>query len=78
MAEGLPDDGLLVALDISEEWTNLGKKYWKEAGVDHKIDLRLGDGCETLDSMIAESENLESFDFAFIDADKPNYPNYYE
>ena len=78
MAEGLPDDGKLIALDISEEWTSLGKKYWKEAGVDHKIDLILGDGCETLDGLIAEADNLESFDFAFIDADKPNYPKYYE
>ena len=78
MAEGLPEDGKLLALDISEEWTNLGKKYWKEAGVDHKIDLILGDACETLDNLIEDPSNLDSFDFAFIDADKPNYPKYYE
>ena len=77
-AEGLPSDGKLIAIDISEEFTNLGKKYWKEAGVDFIIDLRLGSGVDILDKMIQDPENLETFDFAYIDADKINYQNYYD
>ena len=78
LAEGLPSDGNLIAIDISEEFTSLGKKYWREAGVDSKIELKLGNGVDILDQMIENEENLESFDFAYVDADKPNYLNYYE
>jgi len=73
----LPEDGKLIACDISEEFTSVGKKYWKEAGVDHKIDLRLAPGVESLDKLLAEGQH-DTFDFAFIDADKTNYDNYYE
>ena len=78
LAEGLPSDGKLICLDVSQEYTDLGKKYWKEAGVDDRIELILGPGVETLDNMIEDESNLNSFDFAFVDADKPNYQNYYE
>jgi caffeoyl-CoA O-methyltransferase len=78
MAEALPKDGKLIAIDISEEFTNLGKKYWKLAGLDDIIDLRLGPGVEILDNLINSEENLNSFDFAYVDADKPSYLNYYE
>ncbi|CDW90260.1 sam-dependent methyltransferase [Stylonychia lemnae] len=77
-AEVLPEDGLLIAIDVSEEWTEIAKKYWKEAGVDHKIQLRLEGGSIVLDELLADENNKNSFDFAFIDADKINYPNYYD
>ena len=77
LAEGLPEDGKLFALDISEEWTNLGKKYWEEAGVADKIDLILAPGVETLDSFIEDGQE-GTFDFAFVDADKENYTEYFE
>ena len=77
MAMSLPDDGQIVCCDKSEEWTSMARRYWKEAGVDNKIDLRLGDALDTLDSLI-EAGDESAFDFAFIDADKVNYPNYFE
>ena len=77
-AEGLPEDGKIITLDVSEEYTNIGKKYWEEAKVDHKIDLRIGPAIDALDEIIQDETNLESFDFGFIDADKENYPEYYE
>ena len=77
VALGLPDEGRVVACDISEEYTAVGRRYWKEAGVDKRIDLRLGPALETLDSML-EADQAGTFDFAFIDADKTNYQNYYE
>ncbi len=77
MALGLPEDGQLIALDVSEEWTNVGQKYWEMAGVVHKIDLRIGPALDTLQQLVAEGKE-ESFDFAFIDADKENYYNYYD
>ncbi|KAM7381523.1 hypothetical protein PAMA_012393 [Pampus argenteus] len=73
----LPDDGVLVACDIMEEYTNIGKPFWKEAGVEKKIDLRIQPALKTLDDLLAVGE-AETFDFAFIDADKVNYDNYYE
>lgn len=76
-AMALPDDGLLVACDVSEEWTAVARRYWQEAGVTPKIDLRLAPAAETLPSLIAEGRS-GSFDFAFIDADKENYELYYE
>jgi len=76
VANGLPDDGRIVACDVSEEYTAVARRYWKEAGVDHKIDLQLRPAVETLDELL--SIQAASFDFAFIDADKTNYENYYE
>ncbi len=77
VALALPDDGKLIACDVNEEWTSMAKRYWAEARVSRKVDLRLAPAVETLDSLLAE--NLAgSFDFIFIDADKENYDYYYE
>ncbi|MDA0306398.1 MAG: class I SAM-dependent methyltransferase [Proteobacteria bacterium] len=73
----LPENGRLVACDISEEFTNRAKPYWREAGVDGKIDLRIGPALDTLDALIEAGEKA-TFDFAFIDADKVNYLNYFQ
>lgn len=77
MAMALPDDGKLIACDVSPEWTSIGKRYWEEAGVAEKIDLRLAPALETLDRLLAEG-NQGAFDFVFIDADKTNVNQYYE
>lgn len=77
VAMGLPDDGRMIACDISEEYTAVAKRYWKQAGVGQKIDLRLGPALDTLDGLVKTGE-AGTFDFAFIDADKTNYENYYE
>ncbi|HEY5809925.1 MAG TPA: class I SAM-dependent methyltransferase [Povalibacter sp.] len=77
VALALPDDGRIVACDISEEWTSIARRYWKEAGVEHKIDLRLKRATRTLDELIAAGES-GTYDYAFIDADKPGYDAYYE
>jgi predicted O-methyltransferase YrrM len=77
VALGLPDDGRIIACDVSEEYTAVARRYWKEAGVDRKIDLRLAPALETLDELISSGQQ-GTFDFAFIDADKTNYENYYE
>ena len=77
IALALPDDGRIVACDISEKWTSVARRYWAAAGVAHKIDLRLATAMETLDRLIAAGE-AGTFDFAFIDADKENYVGYYE
>ena len=77
VALGLPDGGCLVACDVSEEWTAIGRRYWEEVGVAHKIDLRLAPALETLDGLLAEGR-AGTFDFAFIDADKEGYDAYYE
>jgi len=77
VALALPEDGHLIACDVSEEWTNIGRPFWAADGVDHKIDLRLGPAADTLKSLIAEGK-AGTYDFAFIDADKVNYPTYYE
>jgi caffeoyl-CoA O-methyltransferase len=74
IARGLSDDGTLLCCDVNEEWTAIARKYWERAGVDDKIDLRIAPAIETLRSLPAG----EQFDLAFIDADKPNYPHYYE
>jgi caffeoyl-CoA O-methyltransferase len=76
VALALPADGRVVAMDVSAEYTDKARVYWREAGVAEKIDLRLGEGVDLLDRMIAAKE--PAFDFAFIDADKTNYDNYYE
>lgn len=77
IARALPADGKLIACDIDEEWTSVGKRYWEEAGVAGKIDLRIAPAVDTLDALMAEGRS-NTFDFAFIDADKQNYVNYYE
>ena len=77
VALALPEVGRLVACDISEEWTAMGRRYWEEAGVAHKIDLRLAPALETLDELLTEG-SAGTFDFAFIDADKEGYDAYYE
>ena len=77
VALGLPDDGRIIACDINEKYTAVGRRYWKEAGVDQKIDLRIGPALETLDELL-KKDQAGTFDFAFIDADKTNYENYYE
>jgi O-methyltransferase len=77
VAMALPGDGELVCCDVSDEWTSIGRKYWREAGVAERIDLRLGPALETLAALRHEAGD-GSFDFAFIDADKTNYDAYYE
>ena len=77
VAEALPADGRIIACDVSEEWTAIGRPFWERAGVADKIDLRLRPAVETLDALI-EAGDAGTFDFAFIDADKANYDAYYE
>jgi predicted O-methyltransferase YrrM len=77
MAAALPDDGQLIACDISEEWTTIARRYWHEAGVSGRIHLRLGRAIETLSALLQE-RGEGAFDLAFIDADKVNYDAYYE
>jgi predicted O-methyltransferase YrrM len=72
VALALPKDGSIVCCDVSEEWTAVGKRFWEKAGVAKKIDLRIAPALETLKKLKGP------FDFVFIDADKPNYINYYE
>ena len=76
-ALALPPDGRIVACDVSDEWTAMGRKYWAKAGVADKIDLRLAPATATLDALIADGQ-AGTFDFAFIDADKEAYDAYYE
>lgn len=76
IAKALPADGKVISCDISTEWTDMGKPYWSAAGVDKKIDLRIAPAMETLNSLTATETG--TFDFAFIDADKLNYPSYFE
>lgn len=77
IAGALPADGRLIACDISDTWTRIARSYWQEAGVADKIDLRLGPALTTLDHLLAEGHS-GTFDFAFLDADKAHYPEYYE
>ena len=77
VALALPDDGRITACDVSEEWTQIARRYWSEAGIAGKIDLRLAPAGETLDALIAGG-GTGAFDFAFIDADKTGYDAYYE
>jgi caffeoyl-CoA O-methyltransferase len=76
MALALPPDGRIIACDISDEYTQVARRYWAEAGVTEKINLRIAPAQETLAGLIAAKE--PPFDFAFIDADKTGYPRYYE
>jgi len=77
VALALPADGKVVACDVSEEYTAIARRYWQQAGVADKIDLRLAPALETLDQLLATGQ-AGTFDFAFIDADKENYDGYYE
>jgi caffeoyl-CoA O-methyltransferase len=77
MAMALPDDGELIACDINPEWVDIGRDYWQQAGVAQKIDVRIDPALDTLDALIKDDQQ-ESFDFAYIDADKENYLAYYE
>lgn len=77
IANGLPDDGEVVACDIDEEWPSFGMRYWAEAGVRDKIEFRPGRASETLTELIEQGEE-EEFDFVFIDADKRGLDEYYE
>jgi predicted O-methyltransferase YrrM len=77
IASALPPDGQLVCCDVSAEWTNVGKPFWREAGVAEKIDLRLAPATDTL-RILVENRATGTFDFAFIDAEKREYDAYYE
>ncbi|NHA16115.1 class I SAM-dependent methyltransferase [Thioalkalivibrio sp. XN279] len=77
VALALPPGGRIVACDVSDEYTAMARRYWAEAGVSDRIDLRLAPALETLDTLLAEGE-AGTCDFAFIDADKEAYPDYYE
>jgi caffeoyl-CoA O-methyltransferase len=77
VALALPADGVLVACDVNSEWTSLAQRFWHEAGVDSRIDLKIAPALETLDALLA-SDAHGTFDFAFLDADKTNYAAYYE
>jgi predicted O-methyltransferase YrrM len=77
IASALPADGRLVCCDVSAEWTNIGKPFWREAGVAEKIDLRLAPATDTIRSLV-ENRASGTFDFAFIDAEKHEYDAYYE
>ncbi|HEY9782594.1 MAG TPA: class I SAM-dependent methyltransferase [Leptolyngbyaceae cyanobacterium] len=77
VALALPHDGKIIACDVSEEYTAIALRYWQKAGVADKIDLRIAPALETLDRLLADGQ-AETFDFAFIDADKVNYEGYYE
>lgn len=76
MALALPPEGQVVACDVSESWTAIARRYWREAGVAHKINLRLAPALDTLDALL--DQDAEPFDICFIDADKENYDAYYE
>ena len=74
IARGLPEDGTLLCCDTSDEWTSIAREYWKKAGVDSKITLELGPAVDTLRALSSD----QTFDFAFIDADKVSYRAYYD
>ncbi len=74
MATALPENGSIIALDVSDEWTAIARRYWKKGGVEDRIDLRIGPATDSLRAMAEEP----TFDLAFIDADKTGYPDYLE
>ncbi|HUD50895.1 O-methyltransferase [Parvibaculum sp.] len=77
IARALPKNGQLLCCDVNEEWTAIARRYWKEAGLDKRIELKLAPALETLEGLIGKGKE-GSFDFAFIDADKTGYDAYYE
>jgi caffeoyl-CoA O-methyltransferase len=77
VALALPEDGRILACDVSEQWTAIARRFWREAGVEHKIELKLQPAVRTLEELLAAGE-AGRYDFAFVDADKPAYDSYYE
>jgi predicted O-methyltransferase YrrM len=77
VALALPPEGRMVACDVSDEYTSIARRYWKEAGVEHMIDLRVRPAMETLRELLADGQQGK-FDFVFLDADKTGYEGYYE
>lgn len=77
VALALPPDGSLVACDVTEKWPAIGRRFWIEAGVDSKIDLRIAPALETMDDLLAGGD-AGTFDFIFLDAEKTEYEAYYE
>ena len=77
VAMALPEDGIVTACDVSEEWANVGMKYWKKAQVEDKIDLRIAPALKTLDQLLSKGKQ-GTYDFAFIDADKIEYQGYFD
>jgi len=77
MAQAMPRDGKLICCDINEEWTAIGRPFWRQAGVEDRIELRIAPALATLEELI-QTDEAGQFDMAFIDADKTNYLNYYE
>jgi predicted O-methyltransferase YrrM len=77
VALAMPGDGRLLCCDVSEEWTSMARRYWEEAGVADRIELRIAPATETLDQLLADGEE-SAYDFAFVDADKSGYDDYYE
>jgi predicted O-methyltransferase YrrM len=77
VALALPPDGRITCCDVSEEWTSIARRYWRKAGVAGKIDLRIAPALQTLNALL-KAGKAGKYDFAFIDADKANYSNYYE
>ena len=77
-ALALPDDGKVIAVDVSREYYDIGRPFIEKAGVAHKVDFREGPALEGLDALLADEANVGAFDFAFVDADKPNYVKYHE
>jgi predicted O-methyltransferase YrrM len=77
VALALPQDGSILACDVSEKWTAIARRFWREAGVEHKIELKLQPAVRTLEELLAAGE-AGRYDFAFVDADKPAYDTYYE
>ncbi|MEP7242868.1 MAG: class I SAM-dependent methyltransferase [Gammaproteobacteria bacterium] len=77
VALALPADGVVIACDVSDEFTRIGRPFWQEAGVESRIDLRIKPGLDTLNELL-EGGGEGTFDFAFVDADKSNYIKYYE
>ena len=76
MAENLPEDGHLITVDVNPETGKIAKKYWEEAGLSGKIKAKIQPGTEVLDALLADPAEKGTYDFAYVDADKPNYPNY--
>ena len=77
IALALPADATLLCCDVSTAWTDMARRYWAEAGVADRIELRIGPGVDTLDDLMAQGQR-GTFDFAFVDADKTGYRDYYE
>jgi predicted O-methyltransferase YrrM len=77
VALALPPGGRITCCDVSEEWTSIARRYWRKAGVAGRIDLRIAPALQTLDALL-KAGKAAKYDFAFIDADKANYSNYYE